>query len=166
MRHSFKAIKESGLDLLSPENRHGLSPDLLDWVERVGPGYSADDLFHDLSIRTEVFDAYQNVLSKYDLIISPTVTAMPVKNTNDGNTKGPTQINGIDIDPLIGWCPTFLTNFTGHPSVSVPAGLGSSGLPVGLHIVGRRQADGDVFAAAAAIERLRPWVQHYDRISL
>jgi amidase/aspartyl-tRNA(Asn)/glutamyl-tRNA(Gln) amidotransferase subunit A len=166
MRHSFDAIKESGLDLLSAEHRHGLSPDLLDWVERVGPGYSADDLFRDLSVRTEVFDAYQSVFGKYDLIISPTVTAMPVKNATDGNTKGPSQINGIDIDPLIGWCPTFLTNFTGHPSVSVPAGLGASGLPVGLHIVGRRQADGDVLAAAAAFERLRPWVQHYDRISL
>ncbi|PVZ65477.1 amidase [Pelagibaculum spongiae] len=166
MRHSFQAIKESGLDLLSKENRHGLSPDLLRWVEEVGPGYTADDLYKDLSIRSEVFDAYQATFSKYDLIISPTVTAMPVKNTNDGNTKGPSQINGIDIDPLIGWCPTFLTNFTGHPSVSVPAGLSASGLPVGLHIVGRRQADGDVLAASAVFERLRPWVQHYARISL
>lgn len=166
MRHSFEAIKAGGLDLLSEENRHGLAPDLLDWVERVGPGYSADDLFRDLSVRTEVFDAYQATFAKYDLIISPTVTAMPVKNTDDGNTKGPSQINGIDIDPLIGWCPTFLTNFTGHPSVSVPAGLGTSGLPVGLHIAGRRQADRDVLAAAAVFERLRPWAQHYSRISL
>lgn len=166
MRHSFDAIKAGGLDLLSDENRHGLAPDLLDWVERVGPGYSADDLFRDLSVRSEVFDAYQATFSKYDLIISPTVTAMPVKNTDDGNTKGPDQINGIDIDPLIGWCPTFLTNFTGHPSISVPAGLGTSGLPVGLHIAGRRQADRDVLAAAAAFERLRPWAQHYSRISL
>ena len=166
MRHSFDAIKASGLDLLSAENRHGLAPDLLEWVEGVGPGYSADDLFRDLSVRTEVFDAYQATFAKYDLIISPTVTAMPVKNTDDGNTKGPSQINGIDIDPLIGWCPTFLTNFTGHPSVSVPAGLGTSGLPVGLHIAGRRQADRDVLAAAAVFERLRPWAQHYSRISL
>ncbi len=166
MRHSFDAIKASGLDLLSDEHRHGLAPDLLDWVERIGPCYSADDLYRDLSVRSEVFDAYQAKFAKHDLIVSPTVTAMPARNTADGNTKGPTQINGIDIDPLIGWCPTFLTNFTGHPSVSVPAGLGTSGLPVGLHIAGRRQADGDVLAAAAAFERLRPWAQHYDRISL
>ncbi|WP_333847990.1 amidase [Phaeobacter italicus] len=166
MRHSFEAIKASGLDLLSEEHRHGLAPDLLDWVERVGPGYSADDLYRDLSVRSEVFDAYQATFAKYDLIVSPTVTAMPVKNTTDGNTKGPSEINGVAIDPLIGWCPTFLTNFTGHPSVSVPAGLGASGLPVGLHIAGRRQADGDVLAAAAVMERLRPWAAHYDRITL
>ncbi len=166
MRHSLDAIKTGGLDLLSDEHRHGLAPDLLDWVERVGASYSADDLYRDLSVRSEVFDAYQASFAKYDLIVSPTVTAMPVKNANDGNTKGPSQINGVDIDPLIGWCPTFLTNFTGHPSVSVPAGLGASGMPVGLHIAGRRQADGDVLAAAAAFERLRPWAQHYGRISL
>lgn len=166
MRHSFDAIKAGGLDLLSEEHRYGLSPELLDWVERVGPGYSADDLYRDLSVRSEVFDAYQATFAKYDLIVSPTVAAMPVRNADDGNTKGPNEISGVKVDPLIGWCPTYLTNFTGHPSVSVPAGLGASGLPVGLHIAGRRQADGDVLAAAAAFERLRPWAQHYERISL
>ena len=41
---------------------------------------------------------------------------------DDGNTKGPTEINGEAVDPLIGWCLTYLFNFTGHPAASVPAG--------------------------------------------
>jgi amidase/aspartyl-tRNA(Asn)/glutamyl-tRNA(Gln) amidotransferase subunit A len=30
-----------------------------------------------------------------------------------------------------------------------------------MQIIGRRNADGDVLAASAAFERLRPWHEHY-----
>ena len=45
----------------------------------------------------------------------------------DGNTVGPREINGEAIDPLIGWCMTYLINYTGHPAASVPAGLSATG---------------------------------------
>jgi amidase len=61
---------------------------------------------------------------------------------------------------LIGWCLTYLANFSGHPSASVPAGL-SGGLPVGMQLIGRRYADGDVLAATAAVERVLPWREAY-----
>ena len=86
---------------------------------------------------------------------------MPVDNASDGDTKGPAQVDGVEVDPLIGWCLTYVTNFSGHPSASVPAGL-SGGLPVGMQIIGRRYADSDVLAAAAAVERLRPWRNAYE----
>jgi amidase/aspartyl-tRNA(Asn)/glutamyl-tRNA(Gln) amidotransferase subunit A len=85
---------------------------------------------------------------------------MPVDNAIDGDTKGPTHVDGVEVDPLIGWCLTYVTNFSGHPSASVPAGL-SGGLPVGMQLIGRRYADGDVLAAAAAVERTRPWNDAY-----
>ena len=37
----------------------------------------------------------------------------------------------------------------------------ADGLPVGLQIMGRRYADGDVLAASAAFERIRPWHDTY-----
>ena len=52
--------------------------------------------------------------------------------------------------------PHLFANFTGHPAASIPAGF-IGGLPVGMQIIGRRYADGDVLAAAAAFERVRPW---------
>jgi len=64
------------------------------------------------------------------------------------------------IDPCIGWCLTYLLNFTGHPAASVPAGL-AEGLPVGMQVIGRLGADDDVLAAAGAVERVRPWAAHY-----
>ena len=43
---------------------------------------------------------------------------------------------------------------------SIPAGMADD-LPVGMQIIGRRYADGDVFAASAAFEQLRPWADRY-----
>ena len=94
--------------------------------------------------------------------MSPTTACLPVPNAADGNTAGPRSIAGVETEPLIGFCETFFANFTGHPAASVPAGLSQSGLPVGMQLIGRRFADGDVLAAAAAFERLRPWRELYE----
>ena len=73
-------------------------------------------------LRTGVFVGLQSVFERYDLIVSPTLAIPPVRNASDGNTIGPTDIDGETVDPLIGWCMTFPINFTGHPAISVPAG--------------------------------------------
>ena len=52
---------------------------------------------------------------------------------------------------------TYPVNFTGHPAISVPAGLTPDGLPVGLQIIGRRHGDASVLSVAGAVERMRPW---------
>jgi amidase/aspartyl-tRNA(Asn)/glutamyl-tRNA(Gln) amidotransferase subunit A len=122
---------------------------------------SVMEYFEDNYMRTVVFDALQAVMADHDVLVSPTLACMPVENRDDGNTRGPTMVEGVEVDPLIGWCMTYFTNFTGYPAVSVPAGL-SQRLPVGLQIIGRRGADSDVLAAAAAFEKARPWDQIYE----
>lgn len=61
------------------------------------------------------------------------------------------------MDPLIGNCPTYFIEFTGHPAAPLPAGQSDNGLRVGMQVIRWRNADVDVFAASAAFERLRPW---------
>ena len=39
-------------------------------------------------------------------------------------------------------------------------------MPVGMQIVGKRYADADVIAASAEFERLRPWMDTYERQAL
>jgi amidase/aspartyl-tRNA(Asn)/glutamyl-tRNA(Gln) amidotransferase subunit A len=155
---TIEGLKAGGIDILR-DHPDDLPPQYREWLER-GYALTALDIANDQAMRTEIFDAFQDVLGRYDLIVGPTLSALPVENGEDGNTVGPSEIEGVEVDPLIGWCPTYLVNYTGHPAASIPAGM-ADGLPVGMQIIGRRYADADVFAASAAFERLRPWRDTY-----
>lgn len=156
---AFANLAEGGLDILG-EHRSDLPPEFLRWADHVA-SMSAMEYFDDNSRRTHVFDALQTVMATHDILVSPTLACMPTENLTNGETRGPTVIEGVEVDPVIGWCMTYFTNFTGYPAVSLPAGL-SDGLPVGVQVIGRRGADLDLFAAAAAFERVRPWDHIYE----
>jgi amidase/aspartyl-tRNA(Asn)/glutamyl-tRNA(Gln) amidotransferase subunit A len=155
---AFESYKRGGVDLLG-DHRGDFPPEYLRWVEEC-QRLSALDFYRDQAVRSEIYNAFQGVLETHDLLVTPTLACLPVDNAEDGNTVGPSAINGEEVDPLIGWCLTYFVNFTGHPAASIPAGL-SRGLPVGMQVIGRRNADLDVLAASAAFERLRPWRDSY-----
>jgi amidase/aspartyl-tRNA(Asn)/glutamyl-tRNA(Gln) amidotransferase subunit A len=161
---AIEGFKRAGIDLMG-RHRDDLPPELLHWDE-IGRRITVPQFLNDQAVRTEVFDALRSVLDRYDLLVSPTLACLAVDNAADGNTLGPAEIEGESIDRLIGWCMTYLINFIGYPAASVPAGLAENGLPVGMQIVGGRYADADVFAASAAFERLRPWMETYRRCQL
>ena len=50
-----------------------------------------------------------------------------------------------------------LFNVTGQPAISVPAGLGTDGLPVAVQIVGRPLAEDTLLQLARQLEVARPW---------
>lgn len=156
---SFKA---AGCDALG-EHADQLPPAMREYFAQVATMTMRE--FEELQIiRSEVFDFMQSFFGGdrgYDLLINPTTAVTAVPNAPvAGETVGPTQIDGQEVDPYIGWCLTFPTNFSGHPSASVPAGM-LDGLPVGMHITGPFGADADVLAGCWAIEQLRPWASTY-----
>ena len=115
-------------------------------------------------VRSELYDAFQDVFDNYDIIISPTTACLPVLNVENGNTVGPQRINDKEIEPLIGFAETFLVNFTGHPAASIPAGFSKSGLPVGMQIIGKRYKDEDVLRVSYNYEKTNPWMDEFSRI--
>lgn len=157
--NAFETFKAAGVDLLG-DHRDDFPPEFLRWLDYSYRATVPEQLQSQI-VRTEINDAIQGVLDSHDLILSPTLAALPVKNGSDGNTLGPAEINGEPVERLIGWCMTYFINFSGHPAASIPAGLAPGNLPVGLQIIGRRHADADVFAASAAFERIRPWFDSY-----
>jgi len=153
--------KAGAVDLLG-DHREDLTPQLVNLLE-AGQKMSALDYRLDDVVRTEVFDAIQDLFERYDLLLTPTLAVPPFDNADDGNTVGPSEINGEEVDPLLGWCLTYPINYTGHPAASVPAGFTTEGLPIGMQIVGQRFADETVLAASATFERMRPWHDSYPR---
>jgi amidase len=156
---AVEGFKREGIDLLQ-DHPEDLPPEVLDWLE-LAKSLTVARFLADQEIRTEIFDAFRTSFERFDLLVSPTLPCLPVENATDGNTVGPAEIEGGAVDRLIGWCMTYLVNFTGNPAATVPAGLAAGNLPVGMQIIGRRYADADVLAASAAFERLRPWADTY-----
>lgn len=156
---AFEGFKQQGIDLLK-DYRDELPEEFLYWFEQTQEMKTLDHI-RDQAMRSDIFDAIENVFGQYDLIITPTLACLPVDNATNGKTKGPSHINGIEVDPLIGWCMTYFTNFTGHPAASIPAGLIDE-LPVGMQIIGKRHADLDVFTASSVFEHLQPWDHIYE----
>ena len=103
---------------------------------------------------------FAEVFDKYDLLLSPTmaVAAPPVG-------QRPTEIEGRDVDVFWSTLFTCAINMIGHTAASIPCGSSAGGLPVGLHIVGRRGDEETVIAASAAFERAGPWAQHRPPVS-
>jgi amidase/aspartyl-tRNA(Asn)/glutamyl-tRNA(Gln) amidotransferase subunit A len=151
--------KKDGIDLMG-EHAGELTPQFLAMLKDAYKVSAVDHALDDV-LRTGVLDGLEDVFETHDLIVAPTLAIPPVKNAADGNTIGPTSINGETVDPLIGWCMTYPINYTGHPAISVPAGFTAQGLPVGLQFIGRRHADESVLAMAARFERMQPWFGRY-----
>ena len=147
--------KKEGFDLVR-DHREELPEEFIYWNE-VALRSTIMDYRRFNEIRTEMLDAQQDVFERYDLIVSPVTVCPPVLNEKDGNTKGPLEVNGHRTEQLIGFCETFIENFTGNPAASVPAGLTSEGLPVGMQIIGKRFRDEDVLAASYSFEQIMPW---------
>ena len=88
----------------------------------------------------------------YDLLLTPMmpVPALPVgEDLND-----PSDEHWVDWSPF-----SYPFNMTRQPAASIPCGLTSGGLPIGLQIVGPLHADARVLRAARAFEATQP-VRH------
>ncbi len=153
-------LKRNGLDLLG-DHRDELPEAFCYWNERAAKT-TVFDYYRFHEIRTALLDMQEDIFSDYDIILSPVTVCGPVLNAKKfGATEGPEEVNGVTLERRIGYCETFIENFTGNPAASVPIGLTVKGLPAGMQIIGRKFRDEDVLAVSKTFERLRPWRQYY-----
>lgn len=106
------------------------------------------DLYAFNKIRTHVLDGFEKAFKDHDFILSPVTTCLPIKNAKE---KGMT-VGDDRHEPLIGFAETFLTNLTGHPAASCPAGFSANGLPIGVQIIGRKYDDVNVLRLSQFLE--------------
>jgi aspartyl-tRNA(Asn)/glutamyl-tRNA(Gln) amidotransferase subunit A len=128
-----------------------LDPTLMATID-AGRRYSAADLCEAQFARTACFAKVQDVLARFDLIASPTLSAPALRLGYD--PLGRVEIAGRDAGNIRGaWYPyTYPFNLTGHPALSMPCGLSAAGLPVGLQLVGRWHEDHYLLDVAARLE--------------
>jgi aspartyl-tRNA(Asn)/glutamyl-tRNA(Gln) amidotransferase subunit A len=138
------------------KHRDKMDPTLVAQLDRAA-GYSAQELYRAIFLRTGLFRQVQAWFDQADIIVTPTLarTALPI----DHDFFAPIEIEGKPIDTMRrAWYPyTLPFNMTGHPAISIPCGMDREGLPVGLQLIGRPGADALLLRAAALFEKVRPW---------
>ncbi len=134
----------------SVEKQKLLDPGLAQIVE-MGRSISLLDYLAAGKAREAMGTAINHLHQRFDLLLTPT---MPIA----------AFAAGYDFPPESGdeqwsdWTPlTYPFNLTRQPAISVPCGLTSAGLPIGLQIVGPLYGDRAVLNAARAFEQGRPF---------
>jgi len=133
-----------------PEWRDRMDPGLLEVVEE-GGRISAVQYKQAEFARATFTQDLRKLFLRYDLLLSPTLAALPFA----AGTERPTDAPG---GSRLSWVAfTYPFNLTGQPAATVPCGFTADGLPVGLQIVGARLQDSLVLRASAAFEAAAPW---------
>jgi len=95
-------------------------------------------------VRTLIKQDFEKIFEQYDVIIGPTAPTTAFK------------LGEKIEDPLTMYVEDILTipmNLAGIPAISVPCGLASNGLPVGLQIIGKAFDESTVLRVAHAYEQ-------------
>jgi aspartyl-tRNA(Asn)/glutamyl-tRNA(Gln) amidotransferase subunit A len=138
--------------------------DLLD--PRVAPGWASAQgatlpkLARVEEERRALVRQMAELFEEVDLLVTPMtcMTAfaaegpMPTEVAGQAGHGGMAVIHGM------------LANLANLPAVSVPAGVASDGLPVGMQVIGPRHREDLVLAAAHRYEEVHPWSRHAPRV--
>jgi amidase len=147
-------LEEKHPDLdIEGEHAGEVSPTLVNTLG-MGRGYGAEDYMDANVIRTAFYDAVEDALDGRDALAVPVLATPPL----DLDGGFPNEIDGENVSGLpTDWMLSWPFNMSGHPVVTVPAGLTGDGLPVGLQLVGHRYDEERLLSLAAAYEDANPW---------
>ena len=101
-------------------------------------------------LRRMIADDFQACFQQCDLIAGPVAPTVAWKIGEQGD------------DPVAAYLADIFTlpaSLAGLPGMSVPAGFGAEGLPVGLQLIGNYFAEGQLLHAAHALQQSTDWHQ-------
>jgi amidase len=126
-----------------------LIKDTLLWEIEQGSRLSAPDVAEAEMKYEELHQRMRRFMDRYEFFVLPVSQVLPF----DVNQHWPQEIEGTRMNTYIDWMKScYYISVMGPPSISVPCGFSSEGLPVGIQIVGRHQDDWSLLQAAHAFE--------------
>ena len=103
-------------------------------------------------VRTLVTNQFNKAFENYDVILTPT---SPIVSFDLGSkTDNPLEMYLADI------C-TVSINIAGLPAISIPCGVNSDGMPVGMQLIGNRFCEETILNAAYTYEQATNFRQNY-----
>lgn len=136
---------------LSPSTRVNLA---------LGRAATARDYVQAQRMRTRALGHFANIFAGVDVVVSPTTAVTAPKIPDGGLSDGWSDLSVVtEVMRYV-----FPANLTGHPALSVPAGVDANGLPIGLHLMGRHWEEHLLFRVGqvveGVVERKRPLVSY------
>ena len=127
-------------------------------LHQMGSRLTAIDLLEAMHSRNLVTRSMGHFFCKYDVLLSPTLPALPpaIGSYNDGQQ----HLDGRGwIDRVFTHSPfTALANVTGSPSMSMPLAFDpESGLPIGMQFSAGFGREDSLLRLAGQLERALPW---------
>jgi amidase len=155
----FVGVDEAFLTIrhLSASDRYAaMARQRPDWVKETikweiaeAERQTAADVAKAFARQAGMFAESVEFFTQYEYFILPVTQVAPF----DVNIQYPTEINGRPMRNYIDWMRSCsYVTFMSNPAISVPGGFTSSGLPVGVQIVGRHRQDWSVLQLAYAFE--------------
>ncbi len=159
MRFGYRGEGTALTDVYETTRAEGFGPEvkrrILIGTYVLSAGYYDAYYLKALKVRARIAEDFSKAFEEVDAILTPTTpsAAFPLGEKQDD----PVAMYLNDVF-------TVTTNLAGLPGLSIPAGLDSQGLPLGLQLIGRALDEGSLFSLAAAMEqaagftaRPEPW---------
>ena len=103
-------------------------------------------------VRTLVMNEFNKGFEKYDVILTPTAPTVAFGIGEKSNN--PLEMYLADI------C-TVSVNIAGLPGISIPCGVNSEGMPIGMQLIGNRFEEGKILNAAYTYEQATKFRENY-----
>ncbi|WP_027339381.1 Asp-tRNA(Asn)/Glu-tRNA(Gln) amidotransferase subunit GatA [Halonatronum saccharophilum] len=149
VRYGHRSEEANGLvDMYKKTRREGFGDEV---KRRVMLGtYALSSGYYDAyykkaqKVRTLVKQDFERAFEEYDVLISPVTPTTAFKIGDKSNDPLQMYLSDICTIPI---------NLAGIPALSMPCGLDSKGLPIGLQIMGNHFEEEKIFQVAYAFEQ-------------
>lgn len=151
VKYGFRADGEGVIPMYMETRAKGFGPEvkrrIMLGTYALSAGYYDAYYLKALKVRTLIKRDFDKAFEKFDILISPTSPIPPFKLGE--KIDDPLKMYMADI------C-TIPVNLAALPAISVPAGLDSQGLPIGLQMIGKPFEETILLRTALAYEKSHP----------
>ena len=131
------------------QHRDKIAPEIIGNIER-GLNIMPSQIFEAERVRIELFKKILAFFETHDFLICPAASIAPFSV----DQRYVTEIDGKPCETYIDWFSiTFALTMTSCPTISVPCGFTSEGLPVGIQIMGKPRGEAALLLVAKQFEQ-------------
>lgn len=153
-----------------PSRKNKYGPYFREFLE-LGASVKAEDYAGAVQYRKDLSMKYRAVLSSVDAFAYPVLVGGPFSISKEAQYGSMVDFNAA-IDeyansynpPLRAWVDTFPADLSGTPSITLPVGLSSNGLPLSMQIAGKALSESMLCRIGHAYEEATGWYKKHPNV--